>query len=406
LKNVFVPTDILVPQNIDMQKWSVVACDQYTSQPEYWENVKKTAGDSPSALNIIFPEIYLENGDKNERINSINATMKKYTDDGIFKEYPNAFIYVEREADGKIRQGLVGAVDLECYDYSKDSTSAVRATEGTVIERIPPRVEIRKNAPLELPHVMILADDIERTVIEPLGKKKDKFTKLYDFELMCGGGRIAGYLLDKESNAEVLSAIDKLPVNKGLLFAVGDGNHSLATAKECWESLKKELTDEEMNNHPARYALAELVNIHSSALEFEPIHRVIFDVDAEKLIAEFTKENGVNTETGEKNIKAVSDKFDITVGLNGFGDTLEVAVLQSFLDKYLKENDGKIDYIHGDDVTVELGSKENNIGFLLPAMDKSDLFKSVAASGALPRKTFSMGHAHEKRFYLECRKIR
>ena len=336
LKNVFVPADILVPNNIDMTKWSVVACDQYTSQPDYWENVENIVGNAPSALKVVFPEIYLEDSDKKERIESINNTMKKYSVDGIFAEYPDSFIYIERETDGKIRQGLIGAVDLECYDYSKDSTSAVRATEGTVIERIPPRVEIRKNAPLELPHIMILADDIKRSVIEPLKNKKNKFRKLYDFELMCGGGRIAGYLLDEDTKAEVISAIDELPVNKGLLFAVGDGNHSLATAKECWETLKKELPGEQIENHPARFALAELVNIHNTALEFEPIHRVIFDCDADKLVNEFTKLDGVEIGNGEKSIRVVGSRFDEKIGLSGFGDTLEVAVLQNFLDEYLK----------------------------------------------------------------------
>ena len=279
----FKPADILIPQNIDMEKWSVVACDQYTSEPGYWEQVEKFVGDNPSALNITFPEIYLS-GDNSKRINKINNTMEEYIDKGIFKEYKNSFIYTERViGGGKIRHGLIGAVDLEAYDFRANSKSLIRATEGTVIERIPPRVKIRENAPLESPHIMILIDDDKKEIIEKIDKSK--LEKVYDFDLMMESGHITGYLV--KNTEEICRKFEKLLENQGenpLLFAMGDGNHSLATAKTCWENIKKEIPEGEWVNHPARYALAEIVNIHDTSMEFEPIHRVVFDVDPEDVI--------------------------------------------------------------------------------------------------------------------------
>lgn len=392
---VFNKADILLPKT-DMEKWSVVACDQFTSQPEYWAETEKVAGDAPSTLNLVFPEVYLSEG--SGRIAKINKTMQEYLDKGLFTEYKNSLIYIERTVAGKIRQGLIGAVDLEAYDFHKGAKSAIRATEGTVMERIPPRVEIRRDAPLELPHVMLLVDDNEKTIIEPL-KDSDK-TPLYDFELMQNGGHLAGWLLSDSAADSALNAIAELEKTApdGLLFAVGDGNHSLATAKTCWDEIKKTLSAEEQKNHPARYCLIELVNIHSEALVFEPIHRVVFGVAAEKLVQKLKDECG-----GDGHIvKCVTANGEEEISLSADLSKLAVGVLQKFLDNEKVE----VDYIHGDDVCCELGKKEGNVGFLLPKPDKSDLFKSVIKDGALPRKTFSMGDANEKRYYTEAKRIK
>lgn len=403
----FIPCDILLPKTKNFSKWSVVACDQYTSQPDYWNKVKDFVGTEKSTLNMIYPEIYLneENGDK--RIENINSTMKSYLDGDDFNCLSESFVYVERTvAGGKVRKGLVGAIDLEMYDYEKDSKAMVRATEGTVKERIPPRVKIRKNAPLELPHIMLLIDDEKDLVFGAV--EKDEM--VYDFDLMMNSGNIKGYkVTPTEKIADAfLTLKNAQDINNTLLFAVGDGNHSLATAKECWNLIKASLSEEDAKNHPARYALVEVVNIHDTSLEFEPIHRIVFNTDAalmEKELFEFYP-----TATYEK---GDYQNFDIVV--NGNSKTIyikepqfELAVgsLQNFLDAFVKKYpDAEVDYIHGDDVTIDLSKKENSVGFILSAMQKGDLFKSVRADGALPRKTFSMGEAFEKRFYLECRKI-
>ena len=285
----FKPADILLPAS-DFEKWSVIACDQFTSDRRYWDETQNIVGNANSTLKITLPEIFLEDGDTEERIASINAEMYRYLDEGLFTEYKDAIIYIERiQPDGRVRQGIIGAVDLEAYDYRKGSQTLIRATEGTVIERLPPRVKIRKDAPLELPHIMLLIDDVNKTVIEPLAEKKEVFTKLYDFDLMMGGGHIIGYLVDKEGGEAIEKALIRLcgGEESPLLFAVGDGNHSLATAKECYELNKKLCTN--YNDHPSRYALAEIGNIHSPALDFEPIYRVMFGVDPEDVMAEFTK---------------------------------------------------------------------------------------------------------------------
>ena len=412
----FKPADILLPKNTDLEKWSVVACDQYTSEPEYWEKTAEIVGDSASTLNIIFPEVYLEEGDS--RIEKINSKMKEYIDNDIFEEYRNSFIYVERNVgENRVRKGLVGCIDLEDYDFKKGSQSLVRATEGTVLERIPPRVKIRENAPLELPHVMILIDDEKKEIIESLTAKKDNFEKVYDFELMHESGHISGYVIPLEENQKILEKLDVLYDEFGgkynidgknpLVFAVGDGNHSLATAKTCWDNLKPSLTDEEIKNHPARFALCELVNIHDDALEFEPIHRVVFGIDADDIISSMEEFYDVSYEdNGGQHFVYVLDGVKKDVYINNPKSMLSVGTLQIFLDEYISKQGGKIDYIHGEDVTVKLGSEKGNIGFLLPPMAKNELFKTVINDGALPRKTFSMGEAYEKRFYLECKRIK
>ncbi len=412
--------DILLPKKgTDMNKWSVIACDQYTSEPQYWEDVNKTVGDAPSTLNLILPELYLEQDGVAERIDNIHSAMDKYVSDGIFEEYKNSMVYVERiQSNGILRQGIVGAIDLEKYDFAKGSTSEVRATEATVIERIPPRIKVRQGAPLELPHIMILIDDPDNTVIEPLAKAVSDDSKLYDFGLMQNGGSIKGWLLDENTQEKIDSALSALgqqeTFNKKyglsdtpvLLYAMGDGNHSLATAKEFYEQLKKANPDKDFSNHPARYALAEIVNLHSDALKFEAIHRLVCDVDNEKLIAELTEALGLSeTAESDQYVICVCGGVEKKLYINKKSSNLSVGSLQNFLDGYLKANGGKIDYIHGAETVKLLAEKHSGIAFILPDMDKSQLFPTVIKDGALPRKTFSMGHAEDKRFYIEARKI-
>ncbi len=390
--------DIMLPKKCDLTKWSVVACDQYTSQPEYWEKAQEFVGDSPSTLNLVYPEAFLSQGD--ERIERINKTMQKYVDDGIFETYENCLIYTERVlSGGRIRRGIVGAVDLDAYDYTKGSKTAIRATEGTVLERIPPRVKIRENAPLELPHVMLLIDDSEKDLIETVKKGK----KLYDFTLMADGGELRGYLV--EDADEFLNKVEEFSekANDGLLFAVGDGNHSLATAKTCWENIKKNLTDAERENHPARFCLVEIENIHDDVLEFEPIHRVVFGIENEEdFIAQFKKNLGCEENGDGQEIVIVKGEKKEKLVMKNTSSPLAVGTLQKYLDTLSCE----VDYIHGEDVVESLSKKEGAVGFLLPKPEKSSLFETVIKDGALPRKTFSMGEANEKRFYMEAKKIK
>lgn len=418
---IFKPADILIPKNVDFSKWSVVACDQYTSQPEYWTKAAENAAGSPSALNIIFPEVYLNDDDADERIKNINRTMCEYMDADIFEELKDSFILVERmQSNGKIRKGIIGCMDLEEYDFSKGSQSKIRATEGTILSRIPPRQKIRINAPLELPHILMLIDDREKSVIEPVSKQKNRLKKLYDFDLMLGGGHICGYLVGEDMKADILNALDALEnesafnekygvLGKGvLLFAAGDGNHSLATAKTCWEEIKKGLSPEEQENHPARYALVELNNIYDEALEFEPIQRVVFGVDPKKLmdgLFAYYPEASYNDNGGQE-IRYTYQGNEGAVYIKNAPSNLPVGTLQKYLDEYLDKNGGEVDYIHGDDVVRELTKAENTIGFMVDKMEKNDLFTTVIKDGALPRKTFSMGEAQDKRFYLECKRIR
>ena len=410
--------NILLPKNADMTKWSVVACDQYTSEPDYWKDVENIVGESPSTLNLTLPEIYLEESDVEDRIKKINSNMEKLINEDFFKEYKDSMIYLERtQADGKVREGLMGIVDLEDYSYEKGSQTLIRATEKTVIERIPPRVKVRENALLELPHIMILIDDEKRTIIESLKNKVSDNDKVYDFDLMKSGGHIKGYLLNEEAMNSVdeglLNLMDKdyfetkyNVKDKGvLLFAMGDGNHSLATAKACYENLKKEIGEDALNSK-ARYALVELVNLHSSALEFEAINRVIFNTNSDKLLNTLKEYYTINKEGNGQRVRVITENIDEDWFIENPKSNIAVGSIQMFLDEYLKENEGKIDYIHGEDVTKELGSKTGNVGFIFDAMEKRDLFKTVILDGALPRKTFSMGHANDKRYYLEARKIK
>ena len=420
-KTGFYPADILLPRDADMTKWAVVACDQFTSQPEYWQAVEDTVGAAPSTLRLILPESRLNDPNVEEQITGINASMEQYMAGGVFRALPGSLLYIERtQSDGRIRHGLVGMIDLDQYDFTPGSGALIRATEGTVLERIPPRVRVRKNAPVELPHVMLLIDDPKRTVVEPLTAAAGAMEQVYDFELQQGGGHLKGWKLtdaqmDAVADALVGLCADEVIAEKygmsgaaPLLFAVGDGNHSLATAKRCYEDLKKVTPESEWADLPARYALVEVVNNHDDALQFEPIHRVLFGVNAEELLAAFKAYYpGAHEGEGEGHTIAYTH-----AGGTGYITVpqpkmqLAVGTLQAFLDDYLKTHEGEVDYIHGDDVTDQLGAKPGNVGFRLPAMGKEELFKTVMADGVLPRKTFSMGHAQDKRYYVEARKIK
>jgi len=433
-----VPTVLLPAENIDLTRWAVIACDQFTSEPEYWESVRGLVGNAPSTLNLIFPETFLGKPGEEERIAYIRAAMKDYLSRGVFRP-AEGFVYVERRVGERTRRGLLAAIDLEAYDYTPSSTSLVRATEGTILDRIPPRVKIREGSPLELPHIMVLIDDPEDTVIGPLAKSRGSLERLYDFELMMDSGRLAGYRVgDRALEEAAVKALEKLadpgsfrlryglsserPV---LLFAMGDGNHSLATAKSIWEKAKKEAADR-VPNAPLRRALVELVNLHDPALVFEPIHRVIFGIAAGR---DPVKEWTLSASPGPvvfsrlSSLEEMRKRVDARSGGSqkigfireeGFGilefkdpsAQLAVGTFQPLLDRFLREGGAReVDYVHGAETLASLGSRPGNAGFYLPAMAKQDLFRTIILDGVLPRKTFSMGEAREKRFYMEARRI-
>ncbi len=419
MKQCFFAADILLPDfnKINGGKWSVVACDQYTSEPEYWAEVERTVGESPSTLKITLPEVYLAETDK--RVPLINAEMEKYLKE-VLVSSEGSMIYLERtQKNGKVRCGIVGMVDLEAYDFSNGSSSLIRATEGTVLSRIPPRVKIRRDAPIELPHVLMLIDDAKKTVIEPISRISQALPTAYDFELMMQGGHVCGRFIDSENQSRVLSALDALVAPESmkeryggeyapLLFAVGDGNHSLATAKTCYEELKSEIGEKAASSHPARYALVEIENLHDDTLEFEPIYRVVFGADANKLESELRSyASSLSGNEAEQKVTFVTANGEGEIVFEHPEAQLTVGTLQAFLDRFASENEGtEIDYIHGEDSLRKLAAKPGAVGFLFEGMTKDQLFKTVICDGALPRKTFSMGHADDKRFYLECRKVK
>ena len=493
MSNCFNPANILLPNDcIDMEKWSVIACDQFTSQADYWDAVEKHVADAPSTLNVVFPEIYLgtitkqendcnssgdgvkndkETGRKtkyasmtdDERIKYINTTMETYLTDGTLKQVvADGYVLVERTTESGVRLGIVGLIDLDDYDFDPKKKTLIRATEGTVISRIPPRVKIRENAAIELPHVMLLVDDpidrqkidgcqgaiqedaaniaaVKHGIIEYVYAIRDTLRKLYDTELMQGGGHIRGYAVEGEAAKQVTEAFAaKQESCGGFLFAVGDGNHSLATAKTCWENIKKsgKFTEEQLKTHPARHALVEICNLHSEALEFKPIHRLLTNVDVKDMLsffeAEITKQglestegdeivfeyvesgscdsakpatgNGVVSENSAGSCTAPIKNSGINI--TNRGDRLPVEILQGILDKYLETHGNvEIDYIHGDEALHGLVKETKGCGIFLQSIDKSTLFPAINAGGVLPRKTFSIGEANEKRYYMECHKI-
>lgn len=425
--------DILLPKpKIDYHKWAVMACDQYTSQPEYWDSVKQNVGDAPSTLNLILPEVYLGKPEENEQLQIIHQKMNEYLSKTIFREL-TGLILVERTVGGKTRHGLVLALDLEKYDYTAGSQSLIRATEGTIVDRLPPRIRIREKAVVELPHILVLIDDPDRTVIEPMISSKDILAPLYDFELMLGSGHLRGFLIGQiDLEKQVMKSLEKLsdptsfrekygvgPEEDVILFAMGDGNHSLATAKAIWEKIKTQVG----MDHPARYALVEIENVHDEGLEFQPIHRVLFHVKGDFSVA---MQNFFGDDLIIESVNTASEMVEMVEGqsgkeqrigfvsTDGFGvmhlnnppSNLPAGSLQKFIDDWLSKGGAEeIDYVHGQDTTIKLGTKEGNLGLYLPAMDKSELFKTFILDGALPRKTFSMGEAFEKRFYVESRRI-
>lgn len=437
---VHIPEIYLPSSTLDHQAWAVVACDQYSSERSYWEAVASAVGSKPSTLNLIYPECYLEDKDRNERISHIQETMNEYLSRGYLESRGEGFILVERFTpyEQAPRVGLVLAVDLEKYQYGKDSRSLIRPTEGTIVERLPPRMAIRRGAPLELPHIMILFDDHARTVIEPLYEKRNYFPKVYDFDLMANSGHIRGWFIQNEDElARVAEAIDRLAdpsafrakYNKEdvLLFAVGDGNHSLATAKAIWEEVKASILgrpdyDTLVQNHPARFALVELVNIYDEGLPFHPIHRVLFNVEEAAFFAEIRKAEAMVSRMSDiKSSFAACDTADSAgahkiayASSNGFGlitfenprSRLAAGTIQEFLDSFLLSHPKTtIDYIHGAGSLEALATKPGNLGLYLPPIDKESFFATVIQNGIMPRKTFSMGEASEKRFYIEARKI-
>ena len=444
MSNCFNPANMLLPNDgIDMEKWSVIACDQFTSQADYWDAVEKYVADAPSTLNVVFPEIYLGTTTKQERIKYINNTMDTYLTDGTLKQaVTDGYVLVERTTESGVRLGIVGLIDLDDYDFDPKKKTLIRATEGTVISRIPPRVKIREHAAIELPHVMLLVDDpvdrqngelcrnesqenavniaaIKHGIIEYVYAIRDTLRKLYDTELMQEGGHIRGYAIEGEAAKQLTEAFAaKQNSCGGFLFAVGDGNHSLATAKTCWENIKKsgKFTEEQLKTHPARYALVEICNLHSEALEFKPIHRLLTNVDVKDMMSFFEaeiKKQGLESAEGDEIVfeYVESGNDDSAKQANGInitnrGDRLPVEILQGILDKYLETHDNvSIDYIHGDEALHGLVQETKGCGIFLQSIDKSTLFPAINAGGVLPRKTFSIGEANEKRYYMECHKI-
>lgn len=407
---VFKPADILIPQT-DMHAWSVVACDQFTSEPEYWEKVYETVADKPSSLRLILPEAELGVKDPEAESDRINKTMAEYLNGGVFKEYKDSCVYVERRLeDGMLRRGIVGAFDLEAYDWAEGTHTPIRATEHTVEDRLPPRVKVREKALLEMPHIMIFVDDPDDAVLGAA----EKGEKLYDFELMQRGGHISGWLV--KDNAALENALEKLSDKQELIkkygtasdpmiFAMGDGNHSLAAAKKHWENVKAQLPESEWESCPARYALAELVNIHDEAISFEPIHKVIFDTQPDSFISEAKSFFAGRMGEG-RSITLITGAGTETISVSGMTIGNLIGSCEDFCKEFIERHGGRIDYIHGDNECVTMSKRKNCAGILLPRMEKSELFKSVMSSGPFPKKSFSIGHGNDKRYYLECRRIK
>lgn len=430
-----IPEIYLPKQGTDFSAWATVACDQYSSEREYWEDVKKYVGSKSSSLNVIFPECYLEDADSEGRIKSIQNTMNSYLNSGVLSAMEKGFILVDRKTpfEKESRKGLMIALDLEKYAYGKESKSLIRPTEGTIVERLPPRMKIRKGAPLEMPHIMVLIDDPEKSVIEPIYKKRASLEKVYDFDLMMKSGHLTGYKVNSEADFEAISKALKVLGSKEafknkynsediLLFAVGDGNHSLATAKAIWEEIKNTLqTEDDILNHPARYALVELVNMYDEGLPFHPIHRVLFNANADSLLESMHKASDitvsdfesaekayafVDEETLEHRFALISENKIKVIRFIKPRANLACGTIQEILDSYLKANPKVvIDYIHGTESLTTLSQKKGNCGLYLPPIDKNSFYKTVIRDGVMPRKTFSMGEAPEKRFYVEARKI-
>jgi uncharacterized protein (DUF1015 family) len=399
--DIFRPADILLPDVGDIQAWSVIACDQFSSDRDYWGRVAARVGAEPSTLRMILPEAYLGDGAHENFAREISLAMRNYLDMGIFREYKDSLVYVERTlSNGRVRRGLVGAVDLDRYDYSPGSKAAIRASEMTVPDRLPPRVAARAPASLELPHVIALIDDAEMSVIEPLENRKSSLEKLYDFDLMEGGGHIAGWRVTGGEAARVLTLVNGLRGEGSgeAAMIIGDGNHSLAAAKTHWNELKRN----GLKDAAARYALAELNNVYDPAVEFKAIHRAVFGVDARSFVSDMERAIGGS---GRYRVKwrSSGEGGEFSVAASGIGDA--IGAVQSFIDGVSEKTGRRVDYIHGDDALESLSSSAGNVGIIMPAMEKSDFFGTVLSRGVFPRKSFSIGESRDKRYYLECRRI-
>jgi len=397
------------------EKWAVIAGDQFTSNHDYWRETADIAGSSPSTLNLFLPEVYLKEVDLNEKIPQINKTMDEYLAKGVLKKLPAGFMLVERETDySPARIGLLVNLDLDQYDYSVGTTSLIQPTEKTVVERLPVRVKIRENAALDMPHILVFIDDDDQKLIETLYENRSNFEKIYDFTLMQKGGHLRGWFIPATDPAikQITDKFQALKAKKNPLFAMGDGNHSLAAAKNTWEAIKAK----GVKDGPARWAMTEVVNINSPGIIFHPIHKVMFNVDSDKLIAELKKEVKCKvSDVCKCRLKASDNPMEVYVAtkdkamlitLEG-NNILAAEEIQNFLDKYLKANSvASIDYIHGEKDLEELASKEGTIGFLLPEISKKTFFDRLGTKGVYPRKTFSIGESYEKRYYLESQRIR
>ena len=416
------PAEILLPrEGISPETWACVACDQYTSEPEYWEKADALVGQAPSALRLILPECWLK--ESSLRVPRVHETMRSYLEQGLLEPaVREGFVLCERRTETGTRLGLVCAVDLEKYSFSREEEPLVRPTEQTITSRLPPRLAIRRGAPLELTHIMILIDDPDRTVLEPLQRKKASLRRLYDFDLMGGGGHLAGWAVDAAEDLEATErAMNALLARKTaeaaphqpMLLAVGDGNHSLATAKAFWEEIKAGLTEEERKNHPARFALCEVVNLYDEALVFEPIHRLITGIDQATLMADwrnYAESRGMTLSAeaapGRHCFTVMSAVGEETAAVENPEGAIPCETLQKYLDDFLSRYpEAEIDFIHGEASLRKLARRQENVGFLLPKIDKHAFFRDVTRLGVLPRKTFSMGEAHEKRFYMEAKRI-
>ena len=418
-ESVFSKCDFLLPAEAELVKWSTIACDQFSSEPEYWAQAEEIIGDSPSTLHLMLPEVRLPYCDSEAETLKIKQNMRDYLDNGIFKVVEDSFIYVERLlSSGSIRRGLIGTLDLENYEYLKTSTTLIRATEEAVPDRLPPRVMGRQGAPLDLPHIVVFIDDPEHTVIDPIIYAQEKPEMLYDFDLMLGGGHITGWrvcgnnakdvecALERLGDPEVLMEKYNIPGMSPVTFAVGDGNHSLASARICWGKIRETLSPAERLTHPARYSMVELVNIHDSSIIFEPIHRIIFSTDTTHIFDEVrSRFAGLTGDSGKSyDVEFCTHERSEKFTVDGLNIAELIAICEELAQEYMRNFGGRIDYVH-DNTAAQLGAQEGNIGILLPAMQKTELFPAIIRSGAFPRKSFSIGYAKDKRYYLECRKI-
>ena len=396
--------DILLPKVAEPEKWAVVSCDQFTSQRDYWKTLENFVGDAPSTLKLIFPEVYLEDDGAEDRVSKINSTMKQYLESNVFYTLKDSFILVKRDTEFRSRLELIVAIDLEDYSYNYPTEAPLRATEGVVADRIPPRLKIRRDAPIELPHILVVMDDRKGRVIEDLYERRQSLEKLYDFDLNMKGGHLTGYRVDKKEVFDRLALYEKdidglYGVATDFTLAVGDGNHSLATAQAHWKEIKGSLSNEERECHPARFALCELENLHDSGIVFEPIHRVVFDVDRDDFVATLEKNLCGN---GELNVVCGEDNR--VIPCNSVG-TECIAEVQKIIDEYLAEKGGVVDYIHGTEHLLSVAKEKNGVAIFMPTIKKDELFQYVVHHGNLSRKSFSMGEAEEKRYYYECHKI-